>query len=63
MDIMILIPRTKYRYLACEAFFIEKIIIISLIIFCRLGNDENMLCVAKIVSNLLPLKLGNAKNL
>ena len=64
MNTMILICRPKYiKLLACETFFIEKIIVIPFIVFYRWGNDENMQCVAKIVLDLLPLKLGNAKNL
>ena len=59
---MILKCRPKYtKLLECETFCIDKIILISFIVFCRWGNKDDILCIANIVSNLPPLKLGNAK--
>ena len=43
--------------------YLQRIIVISFIVFCRWGNDKNIQCVAKTVSDLLPLKLGNARYL
>ena len=60
---MILMCRPKYtNLLECNTLCVEKLILISFIVFCGWGNDEDILCVAKIMSNLPPLKLGNDKD-